>query len=589
MKRKITFGFLFLALIITTYSCKKKTNKPIAESESKEIRTSKFAQHYPEFNFSTLQDLFKNEVQSDSILSNFYNLGDYKLLWVNDTLDIETLNQFTQLIGDETNHGISPEYFNYSKIIAIRDSIDSGLFANNLDSLYSRMIDLESTSTKSMLKYITGMSYGFTNPKVLFGKDFDVKIYAPDSLYYEQLYSNIHENGITKVLTDVQPKEPMYTVVQDAYRKLKEMTNTDFPKIRDRGTDFVYKLGDQNADITSIAKRLMLTGEFNPNSVLPDSIDYTLDKELLAAINLFRKQNSYPEDQDEIGSFTIQALNRPLSYYEKKIKANMERYRWRYIKPRNDKHIEVNIPSFKLIATSKDFESDSALVMKVCVGRPTNKTPMLESNMGYINLNPEWGVPTSIARKEISVLQKKDQTYLARHNMKLYKGGKEVDPSTIDWKKIDPSKFSYTIRQGSGDSNALGRIKFMFSNDFSVYLHDTPSKRSFGRANRALSHGCIRVQQPLNLAFFCVDPSSDLYKDRIRYSIDLPPVSEDGKSSLKKDELKKLSNIINLTGENKISLRLDYYTIYTIPHDDLLYYADDIYGYDDIILKALSI
>jgi murein L,D-transpeptidase YcbB/YkuD len=238
-----------------------------------------------------------------------------------------------------------------------------------------------------------------------------------------------------------------------------------------------------------------------------------------------------------------------------------------------------------LFACQKD---SLPLIMRVCTGSVTNKTPLLESDISYLNLNPIWNVPTSIAQKEVAVLQKKDPAYIGRNNMKLYKGGKEVDVDSINWKEVNPSKFTYTIRQNSGERNALGLIKFMFNNAFSVYLHDTPSKAAFNRKNRAVSHGCVRVQKPFDLAFFCMSATSDnAYKDRLYYSIDKSPVSNEGKKLARENKLKKLPDILN--PKSKISLSIDYYTAYMYPDDnDTLYYADDVYDYDNIILNALD-
>lgn len=127
----------------------------------------------------------------------------------------------------------------------------------------------------------------------------------------------------------------------------------------------------------------------------------------------------------------------------------------------------------------------------------------------------------------------------------------------------------------------------MFSNAFSVYLHDTPSKAAFGRKNRAVSHGCVRVQKPFDLAFFCMSTTSDdIYKDRLFYSIDKQPISKAGKKLAQENKLKKLPDILN--PKDKISLFIDYYTVYMYPDDDMLYYADDVYEYDSAILNALK-
>lgn len=426
------------------------------------------------------------------------------------------------------------------------------------------------------------MQYGFLNPKRLFGKDYDITIAQPDSVFYVNLYNDIRINPVDALLA-AHPADDMYLNLKKEYDLLREGEESGFPKINSGNSTF--KIGDKSRHITHIAQRLTLTGEYQPDSILVDSLSYTLDEELLEAVNKFRRHNSLPEEK-EIGKLAIDALNRPLEYYQQKIKANMERYRWRRTKAKHDKHIEVNVASAMLVASQKD--SADLLISRICVGSIKNKTPLLEGNISYMNLNPYWSVPRSITEKEILVQMENAPAYIHRNNMKIFKGGKEVSVSSIDWKNITPAKFPYMIRQEPGPRNALGLVKFMFNNTHSVYLHDTPNKAAFNRKNRAISHGCIRVQKPYELAFFCASPVTDVFKDRFFYSIGKEPQSKEGKELLKANKLKKVSDIINIDKENRISLFIDYYTVYTYPGESSLYYADDVYEYDNLILSGLG-
>jgi len=571
--------FLFLVLIISLTNCKQKETTKLSKSNKKEVVRSKFAKLYPDYNPQHLKEVIHDLILKDSLLLPFYTENEYHPVWAHDTLDTKKIQDFLAILNDSAAHGLSPEYFATQQIKDLTDSIDTGRY--NMDELYSKMAELELTSTRTAVKYITGMSYGFVNPKRLYKKDYDITVSAPDSVFYTNLYKGLKEDPVT-IIANSQPSSLTYQKLIEEYRNLEQKKEVEFKKITGTAT---YKLGDKNKHISEIAHRLIVTGEYTPqtDSIHNDSLHLVLDKGLLAAINTFRKKNSYPEEE-EVGKLTIDALNRPLEYYQAKLRANMERYRWKRSKAMHDKHIEVNIASASLVASQPD---SLPLIMRVCVGTTYNKTPLLQSDISYLNLNPVWNVPTSIAQKEVAVLQKKDPTYIKRHNMKLYKNGKEVDHETIDWKEVTPSKFSYIIRQSPGGGNSLGLVKFMFNNAFSVYLHDTPSKGAFNRKNRAVSHGCVRVQKPFDLAFFCLSVTSDdIYKDRLYYSINKPPVSEAGKKLVKENKLKKLPDILN--PEDKISLFIDYYTAYTYPNDDLLYYADDIYGYDNFILDALK-
>lgn len=582
--------FIPLVIVISSLlyfsSCdnKKRAEEKKRIADSIEASIPKFIRHYPDFDLQKLKAAIKVQLQEDSILFSYYQKNDFGSAWIKDTLNIGSLKELVGLLTKVEEHGLPAGYFpDVEYINSVADSVDSGFFVGAIDSLYNEIARLDRITARIMIDYITGMKYGFLYPDSLFFDDYTIKIQRPDSLYYEILYADIGKNPIL-ALNSSHPSDSIYLKMQEEYRLLDSLKNIEFVQIKTKGANINYKEGDKDKNMSAIANRLMISGEYIPviDTLNTDTLHQILDAHMLAAINNFRKKISYPEDK-EVGGQTIDALNRPFSYYQDRLRANMERYRWRRIKQRSDKNIEVNIAAFKLFAT----ETDSLpLIMNVCVGKPIHKTPMLQSDLSYINLNPKWNIPRSIIKNETLVLQKRDTTYLKRNKMRLYKGGEEVDPSTIDWKKVNPNTFSYLIRQDPGDFNSLGRIKFMFNNSFSVYLHDTPAKRNFTVKNRAVSHGCVRVQMPVELAFYCTSPSSDVYKDRLRHTIDRRPVTKEGKKLLNENKLEKLNDIINL--KTKISLFIDYYTVYMQPNDNTLYYADDAYNYDDIILKALS-
>lgn len=573
----------FAILSLFFWGCK-RGQTVISESSKKEVVKSIFAQHYPEFNPGDLKEKLEVVVSNDSIIAPFYEYTSHSPLWIHDTLDTKNIAELIQLLNNVDKHGLDSDRFYSSEIASITDSILSKLYGENLNIIYSKIIHLELIATKAALKYITGMQFGFADPKKMIDeKLYDIHLLKPDSTFIDSLYKEVKRNPI-KAMLDAHPSDSIYLKLQEEYNRLINLSDTTFHKIVVGSGN--YKIGNKGKNISAIANRLILTGEYTPTFNEEDSLHSELNEELLAAINLFRIKNSYLEEK-EVGKLTIDALNRPISYYLDKIKANMERYRWKRRKEEHDKHIEVNVPAFMLVASDKRNDS-LLLISRVCVGSIRNKTPLMESDLAYMNLNPIWNIPKSIARGEVAVLQKKDPTYIKRKNMKLYKGGKEVDPESIDWSKINPYSFSYTVRQLPGPTNSLGLIKFMFNNSFSVYLHDTPVKYAFNYKNRAVSHGCIRVQKPFDLAIFAMYPVAEIYRDRLLYSVEQNVETEEGKKLFNEDKLKKLPDIISIPTDNKISLTIDYKTAFCYPKDESLYFADDIYEYDNIILDQLD-
>ena len=202
------------------------------------------------------------------------------------------------------------------------------------------------------------------------------------------------------------------------------------------------------------------------------------------------------------------------------ILVSLERLRWKN-KPQESRYVLVNIPDYQLNVIEG---GKSTLNMKVCVGEGRNKdhsntlveyndsdktdhpfsreTPQLNSLIYVAEVNPIWNIPQSIAGKEIMVEAAKDLYYLSNKNINVFKDGKPVDdPETIKWSNLtDAEKLSYSFKQQPGADNSLGKIKFLFKNSSSVYLHDTPAKLAFNKSMRAVSHGCVRLEKPLDFA-----------------------------------------------------------------------------------------
>ena len=207
---------------------------------------------------------------------------------------------------------------------------------------------------------------------------------------------------------------------------------------------------------------------------------------------------------------------------------NMERSRWRYKRPNGGRYIWVNLAGYELTAVNS--AQDTCITMRICGGDRKHKSPLLTSEISYMELNPYWVIPQTIVRKEIIAGHLGDSAYFARNNIHaIEKETKElVNPTLLTEQQLRSAR--YTLRQEKGAGNSLGRIVFRFPNRFSVYLHDTNNRGAFWRDNRGVSHGCIRLERPLDLAIFLLGEGVDPFViDRIRMSIDLPPLTQRGR------------------------------------------------------------
>ncbi len=582
MKPTVFFHCILLCGFFIGCKIERPVLKESAENEIIIPYTPAFTQHYPEYDPQLLTEFLHQFSSKNISASDFYKKNNYQPVWVGDTLDTNKLSFLLSCLYRAPEHGLKAEWFRPDDIHTLIDSIQAGAYTDKPSLLYSSLAQLEYLSVQALIDYSTIMTYGITSPRELYPKEYHISVQRQDSLFYSRLFNDIVRDT-DSLINALQPENNTYKSIQQTLKAYESKSDMEFKPIPTKEKETKkYKVNDKGEIFPLIAERLMLTGEL-PYSEHPDSLYTHLTPELLEAINQFRKNNSYREET-EIDNHTFKALNRPFSYYRKKMIANLERYRWKRKSGAPSKYIEVNVAGFLLKGIDRGKDT---VVMKVCVGKPQNATPLLESKITYANLNPSWNVPGSITKKEIYFSIKKDSTYLKRKGMKLIKDGKEVDPATIDLNKVQSKDFNYRIVQSPGRGNSLGRIKFMFENPFAVYLHDTPEQRAFSYSNRAVSHGCVRLEKPLDLASFCITGGDSLYLDRIRYSIDRPPLSTEGKALMKKNKLNKVQDIVHL--KESVSLFIDYYTAYTLPGKSELYIADDIYNMDEKIIQELEI
>ncbi|MCX2575329.1 L,D-transpeptidase family protein [Pedobacter sandarakinus] len=290
---------------------------------------------------------------------------------------------------------------------------------------------------------------------------------------------------------------------------------------------------------------------------------------------------------------------------------NMERFRWKMPVSGNN-FVQVNIPDFRL--TWLD-DQDTIISMKVCVGgkrengydeklktfvksgnlddKPKNhETPLLVSKINAIQANPIWNIPVSIAQSEIYWMARKDPYYLSNSNINVYYKDKLIgEPDTINWNRYTRDKLPFKFKQGSGGGNALGKFKFIFDNSSSIYLHDTNNKSGFGLANRAISHGCVRVEKPLELAEKLVN--DDYTYDKLRAEVDLPPVDTTRSKWYKKrlaakaDTTKTFKLKPAWFGPKKpVPLIITYFTAWA--ENDRIQYRPDVYDMDEKLWTAMK-
>ena len=280
--------------------------------------------------------------------------------------------------------------------------------------------------------------------------------------------------------------------------------------------------------------------------------------DLKAAVKSFQDLHSIPAT-GVVDKVTLDAMNVPLDWRIQQVAINMQRWRW-MPDDLGERHFLVNIPYYHLIARES---GKPVMDIRVVVGKPGNNTPIFSEDMKTVVFSPYWNIPDTIAENETAPAVARDPNYLARQGIEILRvsssGTQTLNASDVKWDNPESIK-GLVFRQKPGDSNALGHVKFLFPNQYNVYLHDTPADSLFAKPSRAFSHGCVRVEEPETLAKYVLKGYSEWDEQRI---FDAMHAGVEKQVPLKKS----------------IPVHIAYFTSW-VDENGGLHFQPDIYGYD---------
>lgn len=337
------------------------------------------------------------------------------------------------------------------------------------------------------------------------------------------------ERGPEDVVDKLRPPHQGYDRLLGALERYREIAAGDgWPKVPDGP---VLSAGDRapRARIEALVRRLAAEGDVDPSRVRlaapgegggteAQAAQAVYSEALAAAVHRFQDRHGITED-GKLGPETLAALNVSPAYRVRQIELNLERWRW-LPGDLGKRRVEVNLPGYFVSL----MEGDRTVTrMRVVVGKAGAATPAFSDEMSYVVLNPYWNVPEGIVAEEIAPQVRQDPSYLARNDYEVVAGygedARPVSPGSVNWSAAGSGDFPYLVRQRPGSQNALGKIKFMFPNDHNIYLHDTPAKHLFKEVERTFSHGCIRVERPLDLAQWVFQGDPEWDRGRIERAI----------------------------------------------------------------------
>ncbi len=513
----------FLISMIIFYSCNSPDGikaQTVARDISIDTATS-----YSQIFFDSLQmeDFISRQQFHDSLkkrMRNFYNARNYQFAWFFKEGMADYASSFYDLYNDYLTYSQDSTLKNQS-LKQLYDSISAGNF--NYNPHDSIVLDAELLLTAQFFRY-SRRAYQGSNQ--LNAQDLDWFIprkKIDPSAFLDSLLLNKGKN-----FSAYEPVNRQYNLLKNYLLKYYEGGNKEtWPAIK--AEKKIYKLNDSSETLIAIKKRLLFVGDLTTQDTTA-----IFNKGLEEAVKSFERRYGFKED-GIITTSLINEMNRSFEDRIQQILINMERIRWVPAEPGTD-YLLVNIPEFRLHVYEKGQYRWST---DVVVGSTANSTVIFNGNLKYVVFSPYWNVPPSIIKKEILPGIAKNKNYLTRHNME-WNGG--------------------AVRQKPGPSNSLGLVKFLFPNNYNIYLHDTPSKNLFNEDKRAFSHGCIRVSEPKRLVQFL------LRNDANWDSLKITKAMNAGKEQY-------------YTLKDPIPVFIGYFTAW-VDREGKLNFRDDIYGHD---------
>ena len=548
MKRSNDFLFasVVLLVIICAGSCKGSAKPPekdvVKNEEQLEDRIAsdlKKTLKYAQDNHSAINDSVT--LASFSLVNTAYQQHKYKTIWsVKDEFDPMADSLYT-LVGHSKEYGLFPEDYHYEALKAVKGLLDKDS-TSRLDAALWTKADV--LLTEAYFTLARHLKLGRLSP--------DSVAVKKDSVFNEAFFEKKFEEtlGSKEVVSSLQQLEPVYP----GYQRVKSGIKRFLDSARFKSyTYIIYPFKDSLVFVSSLQNRLAEDGLMQAGSATADSMV------LAAGVQKYQQAHDITAT-GKITESLVRSLNNTDWEKFKTIAVTLDRYK---LLPDTLPAIYalVNLPSYQLYVYDEDT---LALQSRVIVGSPKTKTPLLNSVITNFITYPQWTVPYSIIFREMLPRIQKNVGYLQRQNLMVVNGKDEtVDPNTIDWSKMNQKHFPYLIRQKQGDDNSLGVMKFNFRNKYSVYLHDTNVRSMFNRPARALSHGCVRVEQWDKLSQFLVRA------DTVKFPADTLHawISRREKHTV--------------YGFPRVPLFIRYFT--TDAKDGKLIFYSDIYGYDRML------
>ncbi len=497
------------------------------------------------------------------LLREFYTGRGFAPVWIDKNGPLPALDGLIETVRQADREGLPPEHYHLAALESVLRMLDATPSAQREARI---LADLELLATDAFLTLANHFTHGMVDPTSVDSGWFLDRSRA-DLLAPLKRVEARNAGSASNELTRMLPSQPGYQALRDRLALQRSLLEEgDWAPIP---AGPVMRPGTADQRVSLLRSRLAQLLDIVP-SADEGSDPNQYDMALADAMVRFQRRHGLEPDA-VVGPRTLAALNITPRERIEQLRANLERWRW-LPADLGREHIVVNIAGFYM-----DVVVDQKSIMRqdVVVGRPFRRTPVFTGRMTYLVLNPSWEVPPRLAAQDQLPLIRQNPDYLQEMGFSVLRGWgveeQRIDPATIDWNALSARSFPYRLRQNPGPRNALGQVKFMFPNHHNVYLHDTPARGLFARADRAASSGCIRLSEPLQLAEWLL--------------------SGEGRPSVMTPE--RIHQIVAQGNETTVRLsrampvHLLYWTAW-VENDGLVYYVDDVYARDQALIAALN-
>jgi murein L,D-transpeptidase YcbB/YkuD len=562
--------FLLTLVLLPATGCKRAVRKLMAKihhrkSISKENTTDYAADLDDVVGTPQLTILhWPDYTQLQPQVQQFYDDRSSELAWTRDLKPTDAATQLIALFGDAAKKGLNPEDYDASRwsarlqrVAAIRKTSDDS------DDAQQAVAQFDVAMTISAMRYLSDLHAGRINPQAL---NFDIDVPAKRAAFnLPDLLNNqlVDSDDVASMAASVEPQNPMYVADERALAQYLDLAKQQdsAPHQELPAVAKTVSVGGSYAALPQLLQRLQMEG-LSSTTAQPQAYDAGLS----ASIHDYQERHGLTAD-GKLTQATIDSLNVPMDTRVQQFGDTLERFRWLpdgFIQPR----LFVNLPEFVVRA----YEPDHSLAFKMKVvdgeAKGEHDTPIFVRTMRYLVFRPYWNLPSSIVKKEIVAhVEKSGKSYLESHDYEVTTANGTV---VTDYTADDLAHSKYNVRQKPGPKNSLGLVKFLFPNEYDVYMHSTPELNLFDLSRRDRSHGCVRLQHADQMAAWVLNGQGDWDADKVEAAMN--GTTDDNKT-------------VNL--KTTLPVVITYLTA-NVDEDGTTHFFDDIYGYDQEMQAALA-